>query len=312
MPTLLVLTGTELDMDDWQSKSRGTYARRRWLRSALRRDQGARCASHHMICWSGPQVRIRGTHMPKRLPVELKKQPLMEALCELRVSGGVPLNLSVPGILLSQRPSDVSSVHALPSIPVTDQVLQLQPNLAFVPQVELKFKELLVRTSARSIAISNPKPYLGWGKLKPIVVDILTMVLASRQVSGVERYSLKYLDLLDTNIFPDPTKALAWSVGIGALELDTPATMLRAQVKESESLVSIVTLTGGVDVRIGNLPPAHGTLVDIDTIQSDLPTDIDRVINELSKSLDHVHDVNKKTFFECLTEEAVRELDPVY
>lgn len=246
------------------------------------------------------------------LPTQLKKQPLLEALCEFRTAAGAPLGLVVPGLLAAKWPSDISGLRDLPSIPLSDQLLEAQPTLAFVPQVELKFRGLIIRASARSITISNPKPYMGWARFKPILIDVANLLLNSKQFSRTTRYSLKYIDLLDTNTFDDPTNALTWSARIGNINTDRPATMLRTQVTSPDSTVSIITLTGAVKVQQDNQEPLHGALVDVDTICSHIPQDLDEFVKGLPKHLDRIHSINKELFFGCLTQDAINSLEPVY
>ena len=250
-------------------------------------------------------------HMPKPLPVKLKREPLVEAACQLRVAGKVALNMFFPGMLLARHPADVSDLQQLPTAMIPEQLRAMQPELAYAPLVQLRFKGVLVMIGERSITVSNPAPYLGWVHFKPLIVEVFTDLLESKLVPSVERHSLKYTNVLKADDTPDSLRALAWSLGVGQLDLNMQATTLRTEAV-TDGLVTIITLSGGVTIQAEGRPPVQGSLIDIDTICQDRPQGAEAFAASMASELDRVRKVNKEAFFQCLTEEAIHALDPVY
>ena len=249
--------------------------------------------------------------MQKPLPIKLKKEPLVEAICQLRVVGKAPFNTFAPGLLLAQYPDDVSDIQQLPMGTLPEQVRSAQPEFAFLPLVSLKFKNVLVMIGERSITVANPAPYLGWDGFKPRIVEIFTSLLESKLASRVERYSVKYTNVLNANEAPNSLSALSLKLQIGQLELNRMATSVRTETITDE-LVTIITLTGGVTVQTEGKAPLQGSLIDIDTICQNNAQDATAFIASMSSELDRIRGINKKTFFECLTEEAINELGPEF
>ena len=249
--------------------------------------------------------------MSKTLPVKLNREPLVEAVCQLRVAGKVALNTFFPGLLLAKHPADVSEIQQLPMAMIPEQLRATQPEMAFAPLVQLRFKGVLVLIGERSITVSNPAPYLGWAGLKPLITEVFTVLLESKLVPSVERYSLKYTNVLRANETPDSLGALDWSLGIGHLHLNKQATTLRTETL-TDGLVTIITLSGGVAVQAEGKAPVQGSMIDIDTICQPKPQEAEAFAASMSTELDRVRRANKEAFFECLTEEAIHALDPVY
>ncbi|HVK54062.1 MAG TPA: TIGR04255 family protein [Burkholderiales bacterium] len=249
--------------------------------------------------------------MPKPLPIKLRKEPLVEAVCQLRIIGKVPLNTVFPGLLLAKYPADVSQLQQLPAAMLPEPVRAMQPDMAFVPLVQLRFKNVLVMIGERAITVSNPAPYLGWAGFKPLIVEVFTVLLESKLVSWVERYSLKYTNVFKADKASDSLGALAWSLSVGQLDLDKGATTVRTQTLTDE-LVTIVTLSGSVIVQAEGQVPVQGALIDIDTICQNKPQEANAFAVSMSGELDRVRRVNKDAFFECLTDEGIHALDPVY
>lgn len=249
--------------------------------------------------------------MPKRQPVRLNKEPLVEAVCQLRVAGKVALNTFFSGLLLAKYPADVSELLQLQMAMIPEQLRSMQPEMAFVPLVQLKFKSVLVLIGERAITVSNPAPYLGWIGFKQRIVEVFTVLLESNLVPSVERYSLKYTNVLKANEAPDSLGALAWSLSVGQLDLNKRATTVRTETL-TDGLVTIITLGGGVAVQAEGQAPVQGSLIDIDTICQNRPQSAEAFSASMSGELDRIRRVNKETFFECLTDEAINELAPVY
>jgi uncharacterized protein (TIGR04255 family) len=250
--------------------------------------------------------------MSKSLPVKLTKEPLVEAACQLHVTSRIPLNMIFPGFLLGKYPQDVSQPQQLPMAMVPEQVRAAQPQMAFAPLVRIRFKEVLLMIGERSITISNPAPYLGWPHFKGIIVEVLTKLFESGLVSTVNRYSLKYTNVLKTGETPEPLSALAWDLSIGQLDLNRTATTLRTETLADDGVVTVITISGGVTVQAEGREAVQGTLIDIDAICQNQPKDVESFASSMNEELDRVRRVNKKVFFECLTDQAIRALGPSY
>src|SRR6185312_9891405 len=106
--------------------------------------------------------------------------------------GEADLSTVFPGVLLAQHTEDVTEIQKLPAAMIPEPLRAMQPEIAFVALVRLRFKGVLVMIGERSITVSNPAPYLGWDKFKPLIVEVFTALLKSSLVKRVERYSLKY------------------------------------------------------------------------------------------------------------------------
>ena len=249
--------------------------------------------------------------MPKPQPIKLLKEPLVEAVCQLRVAGKVALNMFFPGLLLAKHPADVSELQQLPMAMLPEQLRAMQPEMAFVPLVQLRFKGVLVMIGERSITVSNPAPYLGWSSFKPLIVEIFTVLFESKLVPSVERYSLKYTNVLKANETTNSLNAVDWSLKVGNLILNEQATTLRTETLD-DGLVTIITISGGVTVQAESQAPVQGSMIDVDTICQNKPQGAEAFAASMSSELDRIRRVNKEAFFECLTDEAIHDLQPVY
>lgn len=248
--------------------------------------------------------------MTKPLPVKLGKEPLVEAVCQIRVTAKVALNTFFPGLLLAKHKADVSELQQLPASMLPEPIRAMQPEMAYMPLVRLRFKTVLVLIGERAITVSNPAPYLGWPNFRSLIIETFVALLESEQVSEIERCSLKYANVLKATENPDSLQALDWTLKIGQLDLNKQATTLRTEVLIDE-MVTIITMSGGVTVQGEGREPVQGSLIDVDTIRQN-KRGCDEFIASMSNELDVIRAANKKVFFECLTNEAIQALEPTY
>lgn len=249
--------------------------------------------------------------MSKLLPVRLEKEPLIEAVCELRVLSNVALNTYFPGILLAKHPMDVTDLRQLPAMMIPEQVRAAQAEMAFAPLVQLRFKGILVMVGERSLVVANPAPYLGWAAFRALIVEVFTVLLDANLVTMIERYSIKYTNVFKENEVPEPRSALAWKFEIADLDLKVNTTTLRTETIV-DGFLTIITMSGGVTAQAEGVAPMQGALIDIDTISQAQPQGPSDFASSMSVALDQVRLANKTVFFKCLTDEAVDALKPIY
>lgn len=249
--------------------------------------------------------------MPKRQPIKLNREPLIEAVCQVTVTGTVPVHAYFPGILMAKFPGEVSQLEQLPQAMVPEEIRAAHPALEFQPLVQFSFRGILVLVGTRQVTVSNQKPYLGWAAFKPLIVEVLTALLDPQLVTSVQRVSLKYTNVLNSEEKPDPLGAMDWKISVGSLPLMLQATQLRTETYD-DGIATIVSMIGSVTAQSGTGAPIQGTLIDVDTVCNYQSSSTAEFLNTMPTELDRIRRVNKATFFECLTDEAINELEPVY
>jgi uncharacterized protein (TIGR04255 family) len=249
--------------------------------------------------------------MSKRQPVKLKKEPLIEAVCQLRVASKVALNTFFPGLLLAKHPEEVTDIQQLPTAILPEQLRATQPELAYAPLVQLKFKGVVILVGERSVTVSNPAPYLGWARFKALIINVFTDLLDAKLITVIERFSLKYTNVIKPTDKVPSLGNLDWAVNVGKLSLNMPATAMRTETI-THGLTTIINITGAVIVQAGEQTPVEGSLIDVDTIFLGPSLAADAFAASMADELDRVRSTNKEVFFECLTDEAINALEPIY
>lgn len=249
--------------------------------------------------------------MPKPLPKRLRKEPIIDAGCELRVQATVDLHTVMPGLLFSRLPN-VGNIEQLPAQSIPEPLRAADPSLVSVPLVKVDWGRYLLLVGARNISVTPKLPYPGWETFRQDILQVFRLVLENSFVLGVERYSIKYVNLIEIDDLAGQFDALDWAVRIGPLQLSDQRTQLKTEISSGE-FITIVQLITSASVRMTSTNvEKHGCVVDVDTVCSHATRDIAAFRTELEDRLRSIRLQNKIVFFDCLKDSTIDALEPEY
>ena len=250
--------------------------------------------------------------MSKPLPIRLRKEPLVEAVCELRVSPTGALHNVLPGYLYATFRDQVSSLEQLPAGAIPDAMRAQDPNLAFASVMRVTWRNYFVLIGPRSVALACRLPYPGWQRFKADALELFRSVLQSKLIRGIDRYSVKYVNFFTSaDAGQGFTGMMDWSLRIGPFSVGTEDTQVRVEIRNAD-LVTVLVIASPAQVTTPGEPTRVGGVVDIDTICAHVTDDLPAFELELESRLDHIRRVNKQAFFDCLTQDAIGLMEPEY
>ncbi len=248
-----------------------------------------------------------------RLPTKLNKEPLVDALFELRFSSSMPGVDVLPGALFSAFHSQQEGmkVERLPLSQLPDAIRMSDPNLRYGAMVRMEWDEFFILVGHSSMAVACKIPYPGWAKFKPGIMKVLSTVKDFGVIESVERYSLKYVDLIPEETIKNQISALDWDIRIGSNRAESSMTSLRMEVEKDDMLHIITVQTGAVVTTMASVT-SSGVIVDIDTIRMMDNVNFNGFMSSIEHDLELTHDANKEMFFDCLRESTITALEPTY
>lgn len=248
--------------------------------------------------------------MISREPTKLSREPIVDAVFEMRVEpGALPLANILPGLLVSNY--KVEQVERLPAADVPQSIRDAQEQLRYQPLMRLFINDLIVNIGDRVIVIASRLPYPGWTAFKAGIVDIVGRVVAANFIKAVERYSMKYVDIVEADVAISPFDILDFNVKVAGRTLSTESVAFRTErtVDGFVEILQIISPAGGV---VQNLGPRSGIVIDIDTIGSGVNVEPQAFLTSLSENLDRLHSANKSSFFGILTDDLLKKLGAQY
>lgn len=248
--------------------------------------------------------------MNNRIPLRLRKEPLLEAIWEIRFSGR---NSSVadllPGMLFKSFPDKYTKATKLPAADMPAPLIECDPSALYAPQIQLAgAANQAIQIGDRALSLSCRRPYSGWNRFAADIVEIANAVQETGLVDRLERFSLKYIDLIELEK-PEGLALLDLDLKMGGHQLASKPVQLRTEIYEKD-LIHIIQIISPAQVGLpGTDERLKGVLVDIDTIK--FITE-DASWGVLYQKLDDVHASCKRMFFSMLKPETIESLEPVF
>lgn len=248
--------------------------------------------------------------MANMLPIKLAKEPLFDAIFELRFTSEMPASSILPGYLFSKLKGE-KKIERLPAADLPKQLRDADPNLQFAPMVRIHWNNFLILISDRSVALACKMPYQGWLVFKQAIIDIMNELKQADMIKTIQRYSLKYVDLIQSDKIDEQVSFINFDVKLGNHRLEKDNFQLRMEISRDNHIAAINIVSSATITTIEG-ETKSGVIVDIDVINNLGDFTQDRFMQTLAENLEHTHSINKELFFDCLKPETISMLEPIY
>ncbi len=248
--------------------------------------------------------------MTESLPTKLKKEPLIDAIFEARFAT-VPNIL--PGLLYTTL-KGVKTLEQLPLSQIPQAIRDRDLNMHYAPLCRLVFDDFYINIGDRTISISCRYPYPGWDKFQPEIMTVFKALKKSDLEIKIERYSLKYIDILPLNTFPQQVSALNLKLNLADYSLESEHHEFDIKLTVNENgFTHLIQLSSSVTATLPDKNKKEGVAIDVDSIaiQSSC-VEFKEFIKTLPVNLEKLHLENKRIFFSCLKTGTIKSLEPVY
>lgn len=248
--------------------------------------------------------------MTASLPKKLKNEPLIDAIFEVRFVGKIPASVVLPGVFFSQLEGD-KNIENLPITQIPKQMRDADPNLKFAALSRIDWDKFFINVGDFSISVSCKYPYPGWVYFKQVIIKIMDMLDKSSIVEKVERYSLKYVDLLSASNDQQKVSMLNMAISIASHNLEKEPFQIRIEIPK-DGLIHAVQLISSANAVLHNGMTREGLIVDVDTYATLDSMSMPSLLDKFPMKLEAIHTSNKAMFFDCLKPETIISLEPSY
>jgi uncharacterized protein (TIGR04255 family) len=129
------------------------------------------------------------------------KPPIVEAVCEFRLTPETRWDLTVPGLLYERLKGSFpqKEQRMIPEVELIQGPEGLQQQIRTSERIMLftKDKKMLVQVGPRLLAINVLKPYPHWESFKPRIEMAWQSLQAAIEVQGLERIGLRYINHIE-------------------------------------------------------------------------------------------------------------------
>lgn len=248
--------------------------------------------------------------MNTALPKKLNKEPLLDAIFELRFQSLVPASVVLPGFLFNELEGD-KAIESLPVAQIPKNIRDNDPNLKFQPLTRVDWGQFFLSISDFSISVGCKYPYPGWAALKPAITNVINVVEKSRLITAIERYSLKYIDLLPGVDLREKVSMINLDVSLAGHKLVREPFHIRVEIPR-DGFTNAVQVVSSAQATLNTGLVKEGMIVDVDTWTTFKHIPMEALLKDFSNKLDLIHQTNKAVFFDCITRATLQTLEPIY
>jgi uncharacterized protein (TIGR04255 family) len=248
------------------------------------------------------------TESGKPVPKRLRKEPLLEALWEIRfTSDRESVAELLPGLIFKALAAEFPRIERLPAASLPSAIVLQDANLRYVPTVRLEGSPYSIQIGEHVISLSCRRQYTGWGNFEPKIMELAEILRQTSLITRPERFSLKYIDVIPLPESPS-LEPLRVVMKLGVHELTSRPVQLRTELRE-DGFLHIIQILSSAQAVLPTGERFDGLLLDIDTISQRGPGEF---WSDFSPLLNRAHQLNKNLFFQLLTDETIDQLEPEY
>lgn len=241
------------------------------------------------------------------LPIRLERPPLVEAVIEIRFAGGERfVGDLLPGVIHEKLKGRFTGHEPTPIAYVPREVREGDPDFRYRAQVKLNGTAEALLLGDHVVALSKLPPYSGWTSFRDSTIPVLDVVRSSELVSGLERLSIKAVNLVTIGD-RHPTAVLNGEISLGGVSIRRDGLRLRAETEEG-GFTSIVEVASMAKTQVGDTVRS-GVLVSVDTMRETTDSDF---WTSPARFLDDAHDVMKRLFFKVVHPDIISECGPIF
>jgi len=242
-----------------------------------------------------------------KLPKSINS-PIDEAVFEIRFASKMQEELLVGAFTFALR-DVILKIDPLPVLQLPIQIRNQDPNLWFVPTHTITLKEydnIQISIGPRVLVFSNKNPYLGWKKWSEAMFPLLTKLLDTELIEGIQRTGLRYINIFQFPILSNIN-----------LKLDFPKrstqntfSSTRMEFEEDNFLLVLQVIDNARIIGAPSESP-YSSVIDIDCINN-TPMSIHDFRGNFISLMENSHEKEKDLFFSLLKDDFIESLNPQY
>lgn len=251
---------------------------------------------------------MAGSGIGKILPSKLGREPMIEAVFEMRFESSAPVAAMLPGILYSKLSGSLS-MEQLPPHSMPKEIRDADPNFQHLPLTKCSWGNYWILIGDRIFAVASKLPYAGWADFLQKIEEAFGVALETGLITTVNRCSIKYVDILDSIPIP-ASECFNMNLSVGSIDGKDNFHIKVSVVQDG--VIQTVQLISNAMTQLFDGRPLQGPLIDVDSVMDIPAEDSGAFASRLVERATVLHDANKKTVFDAISELALKHLEPSY
>jgi uncharacterized protein (TIGR04255 family) len=136
------------------------------------------------------------------LPIEIDPCPIVDVVADLRFKTTLPDAVAI-GLAYQNLTQRFPKVVPLPVVQVPDELVQLNPALAYRPQFRFESEDFVALLGPNIFAVGVNGPYPRWNATRKGFNEVISLFRSTSIVETLHRFGLKYVNFFPGNVLPE-------------------------------------------------------------------------------------------------------------
>ncbi len=185
------------------------------------------------------------------------------------------------------------------------------PNLQFALLSRLEWDKYFISVGDRNIVISCKLPYPKWTDSKNSILLITELIARAEIAQRVERYSLKYVNLIAAPTLAAQIEKIKMSITLGSIMVNDDHVNMQVHRVEDDT-INILSVITGAQGKLYDGKERFGVVVAIDSIRNVQRPAYAAFASTLEPGLEQLKQANEANFYDCLADGTIEAMEPVY
>ena len=185
------------------------------------------------------------------------------------------------------------------------------PNLQFALLSRLEWDKYFISVGDRNIVISCKLPYPKWTDSKNSILLMTELIARAEIAQRVERYSLKYVNLIAAPTLAAQIEKIKMSITLGSIMVNDDHVNMQVHRVEDDT-INILSVITGAQGKLYDGKERFGVVVAIDSIRNVQLPAYAAFASTLEPGLEQLKQANEANFYDCLADGTIEAMEPVY
>lgn len=251
--------------------------------------------------------------MHNNIPIKLEKEPIIDAIIEIRTENEVSIADILPGALEGKYKGIANSLEKLPTFDIPASIRKKDINFKFQPLIRLDMDGYKLLVGDSVLALASKLPYPSGETFKSKFKEIFGLVFDLGLIDSIQRYSMKYVDFIEGESNKEILPLVNINLNMASEKIEEQNFRVQIQEKDpDQKRMYFYEIIGLAKAKTIEQQVKNGLIIDIDTISTEQSINMSDFKDSLDVRLDEIHTKSKERFFSLLTPLGLERLGAQY
>lgn len=248
--------------------------------------------------------------------LKLKNAPLLNIRLELKFKEKNAIIDNLIFQFLESRVNDINHIETqkLQTSDIPENIRDNDEQLMYLPLKRLNNNKdgYYFFVGDRILAINFMSTYSGWADMQSYINALFDFLKKKTfNFNTIRSLNLHSINFISSSLYQQNKEAINWKIELNHSDISSNEVFLKTLKKEYSSIIGSYNLITQIVTNAKKNNDEQGIAIEVEVIKE--PNNAsDETKTNYSVIINQLHEINKKTFFSCITPSLLQQLEPKY